>query len=161
MAPPPERRWLGLLVGYVVFLGLLALIATPLYLSATSSFRPAVVRLVVAVIVGVALSHLLRTVRTRIDAQPLSTFEAALRRMPAESGLPPHFLRLRDEVRFSMASQSYFEHVLWPRIRVLLEQGPGRPLPEGTPKPSGRRFRRRGPSLITLRNLIAAIEERV
>lgn len=159
MVPPPKRRWPGLLAGYAIFLGLLTLIATPLYLSATSSFRPLVVRLVVAVILVVALFHLLRTVQTWINAQPPSTFEAALRRIPAESGLPPHFLRLRDEVRFSTSSQSYFEHVLWPRICVL-GQGRGGPLREGALKPSDRRFLRRGPSLNTLRNLIAEVEER-
>jgi hypothetical protein len=160
MFPPPERRWLRLLAGYLVFVGCLALIVTPLYLYVEPSYRPVVIRLAAAVVVGIALLHLRGIVRERIDAQPASAFELALHRTPMEPRLAPLFLKLRDEVRFSTTSQKYFERVLWARILAVLVRGPGGRVPAVPPvMPAGRRLLRRGPSLRTLRNLIGRIEE--
>ncbi len=58
MFPPPERRWLRLLAGYLVFVGCLALVVTPLYLYVEPSQRSAVIRLAAAVVVGIFLCHL-------------------------------------------------------------------------------------------------------
>jgi hypothetical protein len=160
MFPPPERRWLRLLAGYLVFVGCLALIVTPLYLYVEFSHRPVVIRLAAAVVVGIALFHLRGIVRERIDAQPASAFELALRRAPMEPRLTPFFFKLWDEVRFSTTSQKYFERVLWPRVLALLARGSGGRPPAVPPvMPAGRRLLRRGPSLGTLRNLIGRIEE--
>jgi hypothetical protein len=163
MLPPPEpgRRNVRLVAGYALFAGLLILATTPIYLSAQPSTRGAVVRLAAGVFVGAILLPLGRALRRWIDAQPPSRFELALERTPAEPVLAAPFLKLRDEVRNSARDQRYFEHVLWERILALLSR-----LPSGSgeviaAKPRGRRFSRRGPSLAALRDLIAAIEERL
>ncbi len=160
MSPQLNRRWLRLLAGYLVFVGCLALVVTPLYLYVEPSHRPEIVRLAAAAVVGIALIHLPGIVRERIDAQPPSALEAALHRAPLEPRLAPLYMKLRDEVRFSTTSQKYFEHVLWRRILALLAREPGGQPPAVPPvMPAGRRFLRRGPSLGTLRNLIGGIEE--
>jgi len=160
MFPLPERRWLRLLAGYLVFVGCFALIVTPLYLYVEPSYRPLVIRLASAVVVGIALLHLRGIVRERIDTQSTSAFELALHRTPVQPRLAPLFLKLRDEVRFSTTSQKYFERVLWPRILELPVGGSrGRSSAAPPVMPAGRRLLRRGPSLETLRNLIGRIEE--
>jgi hypothetical protein len=160
MPPPCERRWPGIVAGYAVLLALAGLAATPAYLYAEPADKPAVVRLAVAVVVGVALIHLLKIVRATIEAQPPSAFEQALAPRASEPRLAQMFVTLRDELRSSRASQGYFEHVLWPRIVALVARQ-SRAAPEGTPvKPAGRRLLGRGPSLATLRALVARLEER-
>ena len=160
MPPPPERRWPAVLAGYVVLVGLVGLAGTPAYLYVEPAAKAAVVRLLAAVILGVGLIHLLRVVRAWIDEQPPSAFERALARPRAEPHLAPVFVRLRDEIRLSTQSQGYFAHVLWPRINALVVGRFGGPPETGPAKPPGRRLLRRGPSLATLRDLIAEIEER-
>ena len=160
MVQSPERRWLRRLLGYLVFLGVLVLAMTPLYFYADPTYRPTVVRLGSALFLGVVLIHLRRLAREAIRGQPPSAFELSLHRAPAEPRLDPLFLKLRDEVRFSEKSQAYFAHVLWPRILRLLALRAGQPLAAAPVMPGGRRLLRRGPSLSTLRNLIARIEGR-
>lgn len=160
MVQLPERRWLRLLLGYLVFLGILVLAMTPVYFYADPSHRPTVVRLGGALFLGIVLIHLRKLAREWLDAQPSSAFEAALHRTPAEPRFAPLFLKLRDEVRFSAKSQAYFAHVLWPRILRLLAARTGQRLAAAPVTPRGRRLLRRGPSLTTLQDLIARIEER-
>lgn len=160
MVQSPERRWLRLLLGYLVFLGILVLAMTPVYFYADPSHRPTVVRLGGALFLGVVLIHLRRLAREWLDAQPPSVFEAALRRAPPEPRLAPLFVKLQDEVRFSARSQAYFEHVLWPRILRLLARRAEQRLAATPVMPGGRWLLRRGPSLATLRDLITEIEER-
>ncbi|MBI4012359.1 MAG: hypothetical protein HY359_08640 [Candidatus Rokubacteria bacterium] len=154
MPPPPERRWPGLVASYTIFLTLLALAATPAYLFLEPANRPAVVRLAVALVVGVVLIHLLRVARARLAAQPPSAFEAALVPTRPEARHAPLFVTLRQEVRFSVARRSYFEHVLWPRLGELAA---ARGIPIALP---GARPLGRGPSLATLRDLVEKIEGR-
>jgi hypothetical protein len=159
MPPRPERRWPGILAGYLILGGFLTLVGTPLYLSAEPADRPTVVRVLVAVALGLALIQLVGTVRRWVRAQPPSAFERALGRGRDDPGLAPIFVTLREEVRFGAASQPYFERVLWPRLLALAARGWGR-VPVGWPtKPAGRWLFRRGPSLATLRRLLAEIEE--
>jgi hypothetical protein len=156
----PERRWLRLLVGYLLFLGVLVLATSPVYFYADPSDRPTVVHLGGALFLGVVLIHLRKLVREWLDAQPPSAFEAALRRVPPEPRLAPLYVKLRDEVRFSAKSQAYFEHVLWPRILRLLTLRAGQRVAAVPAMPGGRRLLRWGPCPTTLRDLIAGIEER-
>ena len=160
MVQSPERRWLRLLVGHLLFLGILVLAMTPVYFYADPSHRPMAVRLGGALFLGVVLIHLRKLAREWLDAQPPSAFEAALHRAPPEPRLAPLYGKLRDEVRFSARSQAYFEHVLWPRILRLRALRAGQPLAAAPVMPRGRRLLRRGPSLTALRGLIAEIEER-
>jgi len=69
----------------------------------------------------------------------------------------PRFARFHDEIRSSARSQSYFEHLLWPRL-VTLAQSAG-VAADALAKPRGRSFGR-GPSIAELTRLIAALERR-
>lgn len=158
MPPPPEHRWPGIVAGYAILLTLVGLAATPVYFYAEPANQPAVVRLAVAVVVGVALIHLVKIVRATIEAQPASAFEQALAPRSPEPRLAQIFVTLRDEIRYSAASQGYFEHVLWPRIVALVARQP-RGVQPSPVKPPGRRLLGRGPSLATLRALVARLEE--
>ena len=160
MLQSPEWRWLRLLLGYFLFLGILVLAMTPIYFYADPTHRPTVVRLGGALFLGIVLIHLRRIAREWLDAQPPSAFEAALHRVPPEPRLAPLYVKLRDEVRFSARSQAYFARVLWPRILRLCARRAGQTLAAVPAMPDGRRLLRRGPSLGTLRGLIARIEER-
>ncbi len=159
MLPPSDPRWWRLLLGYLLFTGLLALALTPLYFLVEPMHRPLVVRLGAALLTAIALIHLRRIARETLDAQPASAFERALLPPPTEQHIAPLFLKLRDEVRNSTTDQRYFEDILWSRIlRILRERREG---PSAAPEmPQGRRLFRRGPSLAALRDLIAQIEER-
>ncbi len=158
MPPPPERRRRGIVAGYAVLLAAVGLAATPAYVYAESPNRPVIVRLAIAVVVGVVLLHLLRITRARIAAQAPSAFEAALVPARAELRLAPLFVALRDEIRFSVAHQRYFEHVLWRRLLELTAGRRGRSSDGWPAKPPGRLLGR-GPSLATLRRLIDEIED--
>jgi len=160
VAESPERRWPRILLAYLLFLGILVLAVTPLYFYAEPSHRRMVVSLGSGLFLGVVLIHLRRLVQEQLDAQPFSAFEAALHRAQPEPVLAPLFVKLRDEVRYSVRSQAYFAGVLWPRILRVLALREGRRLAEAPAMPGGRRLLRRGPSLTSLRNLIARIEER-
>lgn len=160
MPPPPERRWPGLVAGYVALAGVVALVATPAYYYADPAGRPGVVRLALCVVLGVALLHLRRQVRARLDAQAPSAFERALEPPRLEPHLAPQFVTLRDQLRHSTASQAYFGHVLWPRLRAVAARRAGGASGAVPEMPAGRRWLRRGPSLATLRTLIATLEER-
>ena len=157
--PPPERRTLRVLGGYVLFVGLLTLALTPLYFYAEPPERPLVVRLGAGAVLGVILIHLARVARGWIAAQPLSAFERALDRPAVEPRLAPLFVKLRDELRFSTTSEAHFKGVLEPRLQRLLAERsqPTRGLPLAQPRK--RRWLRRGPSLATLQDLITRIEE--
>jgi hypothetical protein len=159
MPPPPERRWPGLVAGYVALAGVVALAATPAYYYADPAGRSGVVRLALCVVLGVALLHLRRPVRARLDAQAPSAFERALERPRLRPELAPQFVKLREELQNSTASQAYFRHVLWPRLQGLAARraGGASPAPD---MPPGRRWLRRGPSLATLRKVIETLEER-
>jgi hypothetical protein len=159
MLTPADRRRLKIFGGYFLFIGLLFLALTPLYLYAGPSERPLVVRLGGGAVLGVALIHLARGVRGRVAEQAVSAFERALHRPPVETRMAPLFVKLRDELRFSVTSRQYFVDVLEPRLRCLAA---GRyPRTPGLPPVQPRRRRRlgRGPSLATLDDLITRIEE--
>ena len=76
---------------------------------------------------------------------------------PVRRDVDPRLARFRDEIRFSARSQSYFEHLLWPRL-VALARARGA-APEALAKPPGRRFGL-GPSVAALTRVIAALESR-
>ena len=160
MVQSPERRWLRLLAGYLLFLGILVLAMTPVYFYADPSHRPTVVLLGGALFLGVALIHLRNLARECLEAQPPSAFETALHRAPPEPRVAPLFVKLQNEIRFSIKSQQYFEQVLWPRILHLLAARTGQQLAAAPVMPGGRRLLRRGPSPAALRDLIAELEER-
>jgi hypothetical protein len=158
MSPPRERRWPLLVAGYAVFIALVAGGAAPVYFILEPAKRPLVVRLAAALVMGVAVIHLMKMVRARLDARPPSDFELALEPPRREVSLDPQFVQIRNDLQFGASRSGYFDRVLWPRLVALAERPPLGPAPARLVYPPGRFFRR-GPSLITLRNLIAAIGE--
>ena len=158
MPPPPERRWPGIAVGYAALAGLLLLAGTPAYYYAEPPAKPLVVRLAASVLLGIALLHVGGEIRARVRPTAASPFERAIRTARPEPELAPGFLKLRDELAFSRASQGYFVHVLQPRLRTLAGRA-GQPSRDDPPRPAWRCLLGRGPSLAALRTLITRIEE--
>jgi hypothetical protein len=158
MPPSSEHRWLRVLGCYLLLLVLVGLVGTPIYLLTEPSNRAIVVRLATAVVLMVALLHLRGVARRQISAQAPSSFDRAMHGNPVEPHWAPLYVKLRDEVRFSMASQPYFANVLWPRLQALRARRLGRAPGTDPAMPAGRRWLRRGPSLATLRDLTGRIE---
>ena len=153
MSRPPKHRWPQLVAAYVTFAGLLVLAATPVYSLVEAPSRPVVVRLASAVFVGLALMHVTRTLRSRVDESRAPARPPAAEPAP-ESHLHRDFRTLYDEVRFAARDQRYFEHGLWPRLCALAVCAGAKP----PAKPAGR-WPGRGPSLATLNRLLGAIED--
>jgi hypothetical protein len=144
--------------GYALFIALVAGGAAPVYFILEPAKRPLVARLAAALVMGVALIRLVKTVRARLDARPPSDFERALEPPRREVSLDPQFVQIRDDLQFGARRAGYFDRVLWPRLVAPAERSPLPSVRAPLVQPSGRFFRR-GPSLTTLRNLIAAIGE--
>ena len=159
MSPVPERRRAARWIAYAAFTSVVALATVPIYLGAAPRYRQTVVRLSGALIAAVLLLRLRTTCRDHIGAGVSSALDAARRpRRPPESH-DPSFLALRDEVRFSTASQRYFEQALWPRFLALRAEAPTGASAE-LRRPPGRRLFRRGPTLGALADVVAAFERR-
>ena len=152
---PHNRRSIRILLGYLGLVAAVVLVLTPVYFLEAPAARPVVVRAGATVLAGIILIHVRRSVRARIEVQGASPFDRALQRTPWTPAVAPQFLKLRNEVRFGRSSHAYFAHVLWVRLQALAARR-GHPL-AGMPR---RRLWGRGPSLGTLRTLVADIEER-
>ena len=121
-------------------------------------YRPAAIRLIAASVLLVAVFRVRAFVRASTERPPAWDAERAgeARWAPASSA-HTQFEHFHDEMKFSVRSQRYFEHVLWPRLCELARVG-GEPA-AWLDRPPGRRFGR-GPSLEALRVLIASLERR-
>jgi hypothetical protein len=155
-----ERRWPWITAGYTVLLLVVAALTAFIYDSAAPENRSDVIRFAVAFVVAVILIHLRSYFRGDPRWDPPSPFEDALTRQPAVPKLDSGFTKLREEVANSLASRSYFEKVLWPRLSGLAE---ARGLPNELRLPAsrgwwGRGWWRRGPSGRAIAALIAQIE---
>jgi hypothetical protein len=147
--PTGERPALRLVTrGFVALLIVLAVI--PVYLTLAPGWRPLAARLACAVLVAFGCARLIRSLRGSLDDHTPWAFDAPPAR-PAASDLDERFLRLRDELRFSVRSGQYFETILWPQLSRL----GGAELPRPAER---RRWRRDGPSLSALERVVAAIE---
>jgi hypothetical protein len=140
------------LVGRAVVATLLALVALPVYLGTSPSWRPAAMRLSCAVVVTVGCAHARRWARDALVTHAVSPFDAPPSPSPAAE-LDAGFLRLHDDLIASRRSRRYFEMILWPRLSALA----GAELPRPA---APRGLSRRGPSLHALEGLIALIERR-
>ena len=145
-----RSRYRVLVQGFFVVLLILA--AIPVYLTLDPSWRSVAIRLVCAVIVAAGCVRVIRGVRRSIDGSAASSLDAPPRVAPAQE-LDERFLRLRDELVFSVRSRRYFDAILWPRMLRLA--GPSLSPPAERPV-----TRRRGPALSTLEQLIAEAEKR-
>ena len=133
------------------FLGLVVLLAAiPGYLVLTPVWRTVAMRVVAALIVVAASVRVLGAVRRTVEGAGRSLLDAPAP-PPRGAVLDERYLRLRDDVRFSVHRRRYFDTFLWPRLCAF-----GVPL---TPPPLPRRSRR-GPSLAALERLITEVEER-
>ena len=131
-------------------LGVVVLIVTvPVYVYVEPSWRPVVARLACAFVLGVALLQLRRALLDRLADDGGWVLDAVRGRREPEPGVPHHFHDLASDVRTALRSRRYFEKVLWPRLTALTP----RPLPRPSARPG------RGPSLASLRRVIAAIEK--
>ena len=151
MPPPDERTALRLVArGFVATL--VVLVAIPSYLTLAPSWRPLAARLAWAALVAFGCLRIVRSVRGSLAGHAPSALDApSPRAQPPE--LDERFLRLRDELRFSVRSRQYFDTILWPPLCRL--GGADLPLP-----PERHGVRRDGPSLNDLERIVAAIEAR-
>jgi hypothetical protein len=148
--PPRERRW-RVAVGYVALVGVVLLAAVPVYLVVGSRWRPLVVRLAAALVLGVVLTHVRRIVSRRVEADAGSAFDAALEHVIVPPRVERRLVDLHEEVRVAVRSRRSFERALWPHLcaqaRVPIVM------------PARRRFGR-GPSPDELRALVTQLERR-
>ena len=152
--PQLERgRLLRLAAGYAVFVALVAALTAVILDFASPAYRAAVVRVAVLVVTGIGLRQLHRYFRGDAGWDPPSDFDAALTMQPAVPKLDREILKLRKEVENSLVSRSFFDDILWPRLRTLAAARGERDLP--TPKKRSWR-RRRGRAAIAA--LVARIE---
>jgi hypothetical protein len=146
-----ERPLVRLAVRVAVLGGLVLLAAVPVYVYVEPAWRGLVARLATALVLGVTLLQLRRAVVDRLElgeGSPLD--EARVRRRP-EPAVPHHFLDLMSDVRTTLRSRRYFEEVMWPRLSAFTSAALGRP----RARPG------RGPSLASLRAVLADIEKRL
>jgi hypothetical protein len=155
----PERRWPGLAAGYAVFVALLAAATAPIAHLVEAAHRPLVIRLAGALLLAVIASHLAKHARARIEAQPASEFDQALRPSRPEPRLDARFIQLREHLSHSARDDRYFRRVLWPALVALAERPPHASLRRPLVRPAGRLFGR-GPSLAALRQAISSMETR-
>jgi hypothetical protein len=131
---------------------LVLLAAIPAYLTLPPSWRAVAVRLVCAAIVVAAGVRVVRAVRGALEEAPPFALDAPSP-VAAPSELDERFLRLRDELIFSIRSRRYFETVLWPRLQRLAGTDLG-------PPPARRGRRRDGPPGDALGRVLTGIEQR-
>lgn len=152
MAPEPGRGG-GLVVAFVVVVALgTAISLTEVFVA--PGHRETAIRLIAALVLLVAVSRIRAVVKAAVDPRPAWGSEETVNAGPDPDA---RVTRFRDELRFSVRSQSYFDHLLWPRL-VALARSRG-VSPDTLAKPPGRRFGR-GPSLAALARVIAALEAR-
>jgi len=156
MRHPSERRWPGILVGYAILIGALAGVDTIAYLSVSDVNKELVIRIAIAVLVGVAILHVHARLRLWVEDQPRN-FELMLRPEMRSGKIDPLFLQLRNEVKYSVKSRRYFDRVLWPRL-VKLGGAGGNTKP--LERPPERWIGRLGPSLRTVVTLITLLGDK-
>ena len=144
-----EPRPLATSVRYVVLVGVVLLAAVPVYVYLEPQWRALVPRLAAALVLGMALLELRGILAGRISRHGTSDLDAARISSVIEPGAPQRLLELTASLRAGLRSRRHFERVLWPRLAALAT----RPL---VPPP---RRRGRGPSLGSVREIVAAIED--
>jgi hypothetical protein len=152
-----ERRWPKITAAYAVFVLVLAAITALADQAVADENRAMVVRLAVVVLAAVGLVHLRSYFRGDPLWDPPSEFADALSEERLDVKIDPGFVKLRDQVAHSLASRSFFEDMLRPRLRGLA----GIPLGDEDPaRPSfWHRVGRRGASPEEIGALIDRIEE--
>ncbi|WP_444516719.1 hypothetical protein [Paraburkholderia fungorum] len=137
---------------------LLALVAvcSGAWLLVAVTHRVFVCRISVAIIFACVLGAALRRLRDATVDTATSKFELDLSRPAAAPQFDPLLLRLREELTRSIRSQSYFLHILWPRLAELSRQHSG--FMHAAPRAGFLLWR--GQSLDEIEQCIAEIEAR-
>jgi hypothetical protein len=155
LGPEPSRG-----AGIVAVIGVLVALAAGISLTelfVAQGYRQAAMGLIAAVVLLVAVSRIRTLVQAAVERRPAWGADPAWEPWPERRAADSRLARFHDEIRSSTRSQSYFEHLLWPRL-VALARARG-VSPESFAKPAGRRFGR-GPSLAALARLLATLEAR-
>jgi len=147
----PTDRSLGrVALRSAVLAAVMLMVMVPVYVYVEPSWRAFVARVASAFVLGVALLQFRRALLDRLADLGGSGLDAARGRREPEPGVPHHFHDLASDVRTALRSRRYFDKVLWPRLEALAPE----PLARPAPRPG------RGPSLASLRRVIAAMEKR-
>ena len=152
--PAEPGRGAGLLAGLAVFLALGAAVALTESFVA-EGYRATAIRLIAALVLLIAVSRVRAIVHGTVERRPAWGAEDAAEGLPDTEAADPRWARLHDEIRFSARSQSYFDHLLWPRLVALARERGGSA--DTLEKPPGRSFGR-GPSVAGLARVIASLE---
>jgi hypothetical protein len=155
LAPEPRRG-----AGLVAALGVLVALAAAVSLTeffVAPGYRQIAIRLISAVILIVALARVRAIVLASVERRAAWGADEIGEGGPDRPATDSRLSRVRDEIRFSVRSQSYFEHLLWPRLVALARSRGGSP--DTLEKPPGRSFGR-GPSVAALARVIASLEAR-
>ncbi len=139
-----------ILVRCGVLTGIVLLVAVPVYVFVEPPWRGVVARLASAFVLGVALLQFRSAIADWLNSRGASGLDAARGWHPVQPVIPLRFLDLIHDVRAALRSRRHFEKVLWPRLMSLAQ----RPLVRPASRPG------RGPSLASLREVIAVIEKR-
>jgi len=155
LAPEPGRR-AGLVATVVVVAALGGAIAlTEAFVA--PAHRATAIRLIAGLVLLVAVSRVRAIVRAAVGPRPSWGGDEAAEASGHRSLTDARLVRFHDEIRFSARSQSYFEHLLWPRLVALARDRGG--ASETLVKPPARPFGR-GPSVAALTRVIASLEAR-
>ena len=155
MASEPSRgAGLVAALGVVLALGA-AVSATELFVA--PPYRQTAIRLLSALVLLVALARVRAIVAAAVERRAAWGDDEVGAGWLDRRAADPRLQRFRDEIRFSVRSQSYFEHLLWPRLAALARGRGGSPA--GLEKPAARRFGL-GPSVAALGRLITLLETR-
>jgi hypothetical protein len=149
--PPPDERTALRLVARGFLAMVVVLVAIPSYLTLAPGWRPLAARMACALLVAFFCVRIVRSVRGSFEGHASALDAMPPRPQPPE--LDERFLRLRDELRFSMRSRKYFETILWPQLCRI--GGDDLPRP-----PERHGVGRDGPSLRALERSVAAVEAR-
>jgi hypothetical protein len=155
LAPEAGRR-AGLVATVVVVAALGGAVAlTEAFVA--PAHRVTAIRLLAGFVLLVAVSRVRAIVRAAVERRPSWGAAEAAEARALRPFTDARLARFRDEIRFSARSQSYFEHLLWPRLVALARVRGGSS--ETLVKPPARRFGR-GPSVAALSRVVASLEAR-
>lgn len=153
-----ERHFPRIVGGYGVLLVAVAAVGDFAYEAVSPRNRSMVIRLAAALIVAVVLIHIHTRFRGDPQWDPPSEFDDALVRETPAAKLAPAFAKLRSEIANSVGRRSYFDNVLWPHLRALVEARGGDVALFEQALPPKARLWWRGPSRHALIALIDRIE---
>ena len=154
MRDSTEHRDQGLATGFFLTVLALSIFCGGAWLLAAPAHRDFVARISVTVLFAYAWGMGLHSVRNATSPAVPSNSDLYQDRRHQASQFDPLFLRMREELTGSMRSQSYFLHILWPRLAALSHQYES-PMP---PAPRHGRLPWRGQSLDAIDQIIAQIE---